>query len=547
MFLVGGKIKPFLSNQALYLALLLQDSEKKDGDYDYALVKIPSDIFPRFLKLPPSKKGHNDVIYLDDVIRHNIRSTFPGYKILDSFSLKMTRDAELYIDNEYSGDLIAKIKKGLNKRNVGNASRMVVDREMPKKFRKFLLDVFSLDERDQLTEGRYHNNFDLFKFPHFGKDHLKDKELRPLKYYPLEQAKDIFAAIKRDDHLVHVPYHKYESVIKFFEDAANDPDVTHIKVLQYRVAKESRIMEALKRAVKNGKQVFVFIEVKARFDEEANLEWGEKLEAAGVRVNYSMPGLKVHSKMAIVRRQEGKSVKIYLYFSTGNFHEDTAKLYSDIGIFTTDDRLTKEALRVFTYLETKQLPKKKFEHLLVGTFNLKSKLIDLVEQEIAHAKKGNKAEIILKMNSLEDREMINKLYEASQSNVKIKLIVRGICSLVPGVKGISENITACGVIDRYLEHARIFIFHNNGKPKIYASSADWMVRNLHHRIETVFPIYHPHIRQQIMDIIKLHLRDNVKARIIDMKNNNKYASDKFELAVRSQLESYYYFKRNQEK
>ena len=546
MLLDGKKVKPFLSNADLYLAIILEDKGDQEEDLKYAMVTVPSDRFPRFLMLPPSKEFANDLIILDDVVRHNIRSIFPGYNIVQSYSVKLTRDAELYIDDEYSGDLIEKIKKSINKRNLGIASRMVIDRKAPAEAVDYLANVFELEKRDVLREGRYHNNFDFFKFPSLGKKHLKDPSLPPLPYSDLEKAEDFFDEIAQKDHLIHVPYHSYESVIKFFEKAAVDPNVTHIKIIQYRVAKVSRIMEALKLAVRNGKQVFAFIEVKARFDEEANLFWGENLERAGVRVLYSMPGLKVHSKMAIVRRQEDDLAKLYLYFSTGNFHEDTAKLYSDIGVFTSDLRLTKEALRVFTYLETKNLPQKDFEHLLVGQFNLKQKLIEKIDNEISIAKKGGKSSILLKMNSLQDKEMIQKLYEASQVGVDVKLIVRGICSLVPGVKGISDKIHAVSIVDRFLEHARIFVFYNEGKKDVFLSSADWMVRNLHRRVETVFPIYDKKIKKIILDTLQMQLRDNTKARILHFKKENSYVSTSKELAFRSQVETYYYFKRRTE-
>jgi len=518
VLLVGKKIRPFLNNASLYLALIMTSVDNAEDGYVYAIVKVPSDHLPRFLELPTKNEAEKDFIILDDIVRHNIRNLFPGYDILDSHSIKLTRDAELYIDDEYSGDLIEKIKKSLNKRSVGIASRLVYDRTMPDHLLSFLQNVFELDNFDLLPEGRYHNNFDLFAFPFNGDKHLKDKPLPPLKMDRVESAESIFDEIKNGDILNHVPYHSYESVIKFFEDAATDPKVTHIKIIQYRVAKISRIMDALILAVKNGKQVSAFVEVKARFDEAANLKWGERLEKAGVVVNYSIPGLKVHSKMTIVRRIEKNKAKIYCYFSTGNFHEDTAKLYSDIGIFTANKNLTSEATRVFSYLETKNRPPKPFKYLAVGQFNLKPMLLELIKYETAQAEKGKPAEIILKMNSLQDSEMISALYKASSKGVEIKLIVRGICSLVPGIEKVSENIEAISIVDRYLEHARIFYFFHGGEERTYLSSADWMVRNLHHRIETIFPVLDEDIKHTIIDLLHIQLNDNVKARIIKSVN-----------------------------
>ena len=303
VLLIGKKVKPFLNNAALYLVLLMKDTERKDSGYDYGIVKIPSDHLPRFLHLPAETISDHDLIMLDDVVRHNMVNLFPGYDILDSYSVKLTRDAELYIDDEFEGDLVQKIKDSLKKRNVGLASRFVYDRAMPEELLlDFLCQSFDLSKYDLLPEGRYHNNFDFFKFPDFNMFHLKNPEMPPLPFNILSDYADIFEAIRAKDHFIHVPYHSYESVIAFFELASRDPHVTHIKIVQYRVARESRIMTALMRAAKEGKQVSVFVEVKARFDEKANIEWGEKLEKAGVHVHYSFPGLKVHSKIALVLR-----------------------------------------------------------------------------------------------------------------------------------------------------------------------------------------------------------------------------------------------------
>ncbi|MEL6143640.1 MAG: phospholipase D-like domain-containing protein, partial [Bacteroidota bacterium] len=367
------------------------------------------------------------------------------------------------------------------------------------------MDIFELEKYDTLREGRYHNNFDFFKFPTFNLHHLKNPPQPSLNYPALESTDDFWGAIQQRDHLVHFPYQRYESVIRFFEEAARDPEVTHIKIVQYRVARKSRIMNALMDAVTRGKQVSVFIEVKARFDEEANLRWGEKLERAGVNVHYSFPGVKVHSKLALVRRIEGGKEKIYNYLSTGNFHEDTAKIYSDFGFFTADERLTSEVARVFSFLETVQVPDKPFEHLLVGQFNLRSSLEDLIDFEIAEAKAGRPASMILKMNSLQDKQMIERLYAAGEAGVQVKMIIRGICSLVPGMKGVSDNIHGISIVDRYLEHARVFVFHHAGEEKMYLSSADFMTRNLSHRVETTFPIYDPKLKKLELEEIGNHL------------------------------------------
>ena len=545
VLLVKNKIRPFLNNAALYLTVLLQDKTDPQKPHQYANVKIPSDHLPRFIELPSATNRH-DLIMLDDIVRHSVSWMFPGYHILDTFSIKLTRDAELYIDDEFSGDLVQKIKESLAKRQVGPASRFVYDREMPNELLDFLKEAFDLEKYDILQEGRYHNNFDFFKFPDFGMAQLSNPPLPSLPYPTLEDSPDFWQSIREKDHLIHVPYHSYDSVVRFFEEAARDPKVTHIKIIQYRVARKSRIMQALQDAVKAGKQVSVFIEVKARFDEEANLEWGEKLEQAGVNVHYSFPGVKVHSKLALVRRIEGRKARMYTYLSTGNFHEDTAKVYSDFGLFTADERMVNEVARVFSFLETVKVPQQGFQHLLVGQFNLRTELEKLIDFEIEQARAGQRAEIILKLNSLQDQSMIEKLYLASQAGVKIQLIIRGICSLVPGMKRVSENISAVSIVDRYLEHARVFIFYHGGEELIYLSSADWMVRNLSYRVETTFPVYSEHIRNQIKDFITIQLSDNVKARIIDRESSNEYRTDGSDLAIRAQMETYYYIKRQSE-
>ena len=541
VLLVKDMVRPFLNNAQLYLSILMREKGGKQKTA-YAIVKIPSDYLPRFIELP-NADGERNLIILDDIVRHSVSWMFPGYEIEDTFSIKLTRDAELYIDDEFSGDLLAKIKASLSRRHVGPASRFVYDRTMPEELQNYLEETFELERYDLLAEGRYHNNFDFFGFPDFGIAKLKNQPQPPLPYYPLEAAEDFWAAIRERDHLIHVPYHSYESVVRFFETAAADPQVTHLKIVQYRVARKSRIMKALMNAVKAGKQVSVFIEVKARFDEEANLEWGEKLEAAGVHVHYSFPGVKVHSKLALVRRLEDGEERIYNYLSTGNFHEDTAKIYSDFGLFTADERLTSEVSRVFSFLENVKVPEQPFQHLMVGQFNLRSGLEQLIDFEIEEAKAGRPAAMTLKMNSLQDKAMIERLYKASQAGVKINLIIRGICCLVPGRKGYSENIHGISIVDRYLEHARVFHFHHAGDHPVYLSSADFMTRNLSHRVETTFPIYDPEVKAQILTFLDLQLSDNTKARLLSDQQRNPYYRGGSDLSIRSQEETYHLIKR----
>ena len=546
VLLAKHRIKIFLNNAALYLAVHLQlKNAAKRQVSRYAILQIPSDHLPRFITLPTRENRH-ELILIDDVVRYCMPDLFPGFEIQSAYSIKLTRDAELYIDDEFSGDLISKIKSSLNKRNVGPGTRFVYDRTIPRKFLKFLMEDFSLTKFDLLPEGRYHNNFDFFHFPHFGYQHLRNTPLPPLHKKEMEESSSIFETMSKKDFLIHVPYQTYEYTIQLFEQAARDPNVTHIKIIQYRVASKSRIMRALMDAVQVGKQVTAFVEVKARFDEEANLKWAERLEKAGVNVLYSFPGLKVHSKLALITRMEDGVMKNYCYMSTGNFHEGTARVYSDFGLFTVDTRLTNEAARVFNFLETQKKPTQKFEHLLVGQFNLRSSLIRFIDKEIKNAKEGKPAKIILKLNSLEDRVMIQKLYQASEAGVKIKMIIRGICSIVPDVPVYSENIEIYSIVDRFLEHSRIYYFYNGGNERIYLASADWMKRNLSYRIETAFPLYDEEVRKEILDFFRIQFHDNVKARVIDGLSNDNYKKDGSDLPVRAQLETYYYLKRKEE-
>ncbi len=540
VLLVRDKIRPFLNNGTLYLINELTD--KETNETAYALVKAPSQELGRFLVLPSDGDAH-EIIMMDDIVRHSVSSMFPGYEIEDTYSIKLTRDAELYIDDEFSGDLVDKIKTSLSKRHVGPASRFVYDRQMGRDLLGYLRDTFDLGRYDLLREGRYHNNADFFGFPSFGRTDLLYPPRPAIKHLALEETTDFWGTIAEADQLLYYPYHSYDSVVRFFEEASTDADVTHIKIVQYRVAKKSRIMDAIRLAVERGKQVSAFIEIKARFDEEANLRWGEMLKEAGVTVHYSFPGVKVHAKLAIVRRLEKGKAKLYTYVSTGNFHETTAKVYTDFGLFTADKRITTETARLFTFLETVRVPRTEFKHILVGQFNLRGGFTDRIDREIHNALAGKEAKIFLKMNSLQDTRMIEKLYEASQAGVKIRIIVRGICSLVPALKNVSENIQAISIVDRYLEHSRVFIYHNDGNPDVFISSADWMTRNLSYRIETAVPIYDPLIKARIIELNELQWIDNVKARVLDAKLSNTYRRTGSEVQIRSQLESYHYIRR----
>ncbi len=544
ILLLKKKIIPFLRNRRPYLAVKLKPKGSKSGSrtqFKYAIVEIPSNHLPRFISLPSNKKKHY-YIFLDDIIRLHLDKIFLGYDVVSSYSIKLTRDAELYIEDEFSGNLLEKIRKSLAKRNIGAPSRFLYDADMPNSFLKMLKETFQIPSNDLVPGAKYHNFHDFFSFPNPNRDDLLNEPLFPLHHKKLDSYPNIFTAIKEEDFLLNFPYQTFDYVLEFFRLAATDPKVTSIYITQYRVAKHSQIIKYLVRAVKNKKKVVAFVELKARFDEESNILWAEEMKQQGIKVLYSLPGLKVHSKLALVIRKENNKEKSYCYLGTGNFNEKTAQLYSDFGLFTSDTRLTKEVKTVFDFLSDK-IKEPKFKHLLVAQFNMRKTFVKLIEKEIEAAKKGKEAKIILKLNSLEDRKMISKLYEASNAGVKIELIVRGICCLVPKIAGQSENIKAISIVDRFLEHSRVFIFHNSGFPKVFIGSADWMKRNLSRRIEVITPIYNEKIKEQILDIINIQLKDNVKARIIDRYDKNHYRKIKNQKPVQSQIATYKYLKK----
>lgn len=547
MIVAKRKVTPFLRNQRLYLAVKLSakpsrgtKKNEKAKRYKYAIVEIPTNHIERFILLP--KIGNtNYIIFLDDVIRMFLPQIFYGYNIHESYAVKLTRDAELYIEDEFSGNLLDKIKKSLAKRSSGAPSRFLYDRAMSASFLKFLKEALLLTDEDLYPGGKYHNFSDFFNFPNPGIKQLNYPDIKPLKHHEFDKFPNFFEASKANDFLFYFPYHSYDYVVDAFAAAARDPHVKSIKITQYRVAKDSKIVNSLIKASHRGKDVTAFVEIKARFDEEINIKSAEEMQKAGVKVLYSLPGLKVHAKMALITREENGKLQHYAYLSTGNFNEKTAKIYTDFGFFTTDKKLTTEVEKVFKYLE-EETNGYIFKNLLVAQFGMRKNFISFVENEIANTKEGKRAEITIKLNSLEDERMINKLYEASQAGVKIKIICRGICCLVPGMPGLSENISVISIVDKFLEHGRVYVFHNGGDEKIFLSSADWMKRNLNRRIEVAFPVYNKSLQKIIKDILSIQLNDNVKARIIDEKQSNNYRIGDDVVSHRSQDEIYDYFK-----
>ncbi len=524
--------RPFLENKLIYFALDLIDV---NGDRQYALLNIPSDFLPRYIELPKIGKLYY-YITLDDIVKENLNFLFASYQIKGCYSVKLNRDAELNIDDEYSGDLVKKIKKQITKRNIGVPSRFLYDHTMPDKILIFLKDLFELEPDEIVPGGRYHNMNDLFQLGNPLSPKLENDYLEPLPKRILENQTSIFDAIDQGDVLLHFPYQTYDYVLRFFNEAALDPFVKEIKATFYRIAPESFICNALISAANNGKQVTVFVEIKARFDEQNNLKWAERMEEAGIRIIYSIPGLKVHAKVALViRSKEEGEISQYGYFGTGNFNEKTATIYADQALFTKHLEMTTELNSLFDYLcDHNQVPT--FNRLMVSQFNIIEKFVELIDREIYHVKQGKEGHIIIKLNNLQDNAMIDKLYEASNAGVKIELIVRAICCIKPGVEGQSENITVHRIVDGFLEHSRAFWFYNNGVEELYQGSADWMKRNLYRRIEVVFPVLDEKLRDEVKQMLNFQLHDNIKGVLLDKDLVNQHFET--QNPVRSQVAFY---------
>ena len=527
---VKNKNNVFIENEILYLTALLNEDE-------FEILKIPNDL-PRFFTFP-SEEGKHFITFIDDILKYSLQQNHKNPN-LEYYELKLSRDAELYIEDEFSGDLMKKIKASLSNRETGQATRILIDSKMPEAFQHILKQALDVYNADVIQGGTYHNFKDFFSFPNPTEKDLNHLVLEPIPHSLLEKYPTVFEAIEDKDQLIHYPYQSFEPVIKLLEEAAEDPTVTTIKMTLYRVAKESRLNNAIAKAAKNGKTVVVFIEVKARFDEDNNLKWGEIFKKNGAKVIYSYPGIKVHSKILYIEREVENKTKRYAYIGTGNFNENTAKLYTDFGLMTDNTKITKELNRVFLVLEGVLIvPKAK--KLLISPFTSRHKFSTLVENEIALAYAGKDALIVLKMNSLEDKKMIQLLYKANNAGVKIRLLIRGMCCLVPGIKGQSENITVTSIIDRFLEHGRVYYFRNDGDEKLFIGSADWMTRNLTHRIEVIAPVLDETNFKIVKDILNIQLTDNVKARTIDADQKNNYLENK-KKNIQSQLATYEYFK-----
>jgi len=530
----------FPENNCLYMVVVLQ----RHAEEKAVIINIPSPNLSRFLTTEAG--GTRYIVFMDDIIRENLPFIFSDSPIKGVYSFKITRDAELDLQDEYEGDIADKIEKQIAKRDLGFATRFLHSPGMPAQLLQQFIDVFNLSNASVVEGGTYHNLRDLSSFP------VKDESLRypkwPATRKNILHPQSLLNSIALQDIILHPPYHDYGLVLRFFNEAAIDKDVDEIYIALYRIAGDSRIANALISASRNGKNVTVFVELKARFDEANNIRWAKKLKAAGVKIIYSIPGLKVHAKVALVKKRKDKRTKYYGLLATGNFNESTARFYTDHILMTTNKDILRELELLFIYLAKRKKPDSRrdieFRHLLVAQFNLQERFIEMIDREIGYAKQGLPASIIIKLNNLEERVLIDKLYEASNAGVKINLLVRSICKLVPGVPGMSENIHARRIVDRYLEHGRLFWFNNNGKDELYAGSADWMNRNIYRRVEVCFPVYDETIKKELKEMIAVQLEDNLQAVIIDEHLNNVVPPAENE-KIRSQEFIYQMIKQNE--
>lgn len=529
---------PDMSDKNLYQIISMKIAESKDKVL-YAILELPVDVLGRFYVIP-SNDNNIYIILIDDIIRCccDILFSIFDYDEFHSYTIKLTRDAELDLESELNSNLLEKLIESLKKRKKGTPTRLVYDERIPKEMLNFLIRKLKLSSRGLIPGGRYHNFKDFKDFPDVKNEKLKFSQVSPARILALESEKRMFDSISKGDIILHHPYQSFDYIIRLMREAALDPSVKSIQITLYRVAKKSNIVKALINAVRNGVEVIVYMELQARFDEEDNIYWAQKLDEAGATVYYGKTGQKIHCKMCLITRKEKGKLALYGHMATGNYNRITSKLYCDHGLLTKDKRLTEDMKKIFSNLHQPELLESP-KYILLAPNNMKSKFISYIEQEIKNIKQGKQAYIICKMNSLVDGEIITKLYEASTAGVKIQLIIRGICCLVPGMAGQSENIKVISIIDRFLEHARVYIFANDGNEIIYLASADWMTRNLNNRIETAFPILNSECKKQIKKIMEIQLADNVKAREINIEQNNPYILAS-KIPHRAQLETQTY-------
>jgi polyphosphate kinase len=534
------KSAPELTDKSSYLAVKMEMNNDPLKN-NYALIEVPSAIIPRFLELPAEGKSKY-VMYLDDVIRLGLSQIFKifPYKSIEAFAVRMTRDAELDLDDDLDESLMDKLSKSISKRRSARPVRFVHDSEISDVLLEFLKGNLKLtDQQNVVPSGRYHNLRDLMNFPNVGNKSLVYKKWVPTRHPELNNKRSLLDIIEKKDILLNYPYQAFSHTIDILREAAIDPTVSAIQISMYRIAKNSKIVNALINASKNGKLVTAVIELRARFDEEHNMAIARSLQENGVKVIFGVEGLKVHCKLIVITRKKRNKVSYIAHIGTGNFHEKNSEVYTDLSLWTTDQKISKEVFKLFDFFNH-NYKKGIFRELIVSPFNVRRKIQDMIDHESKNAQNGKKAYIILKLNNLVDPDLIKRLYAANDLGVRIQLIVRGICSLRPGVKGLSENIEVTSILDRYLEHSRIMIFGNNGDERIFISSADWMGRNLDGRIEVATPIYDESIKKEIRRIVDLMLKDNTKARIIGPHQRNGYKVHKGK-RIQSQKAIYEYY------
>ena len=541
---------PVLNDKSIYLACVLAKKDKSIPQ-KFALISVPARSLSRFTIIPSKKNEHN-IILLDDVIRYclpNIFSAF-GYDVFSAHAIKLTRDAEIDIDNDVSTSFIQKIEKGIKNRKRGKPVRLVFDKDIPTTLLTYLIKRLGLTHKDNLLPGgKIHNFKDFMDFPEvvFKQNKIRKK---PFTHPQLQNSNSVTKVILEKDVMLNFPYHSFNSVIDLLREAAIDPDVLSIKITCYRLAPRSKIINAITNAVRNGKQVTVVLELRARFDEEANLFWKKELEDAGVNVLIGLPRMKVHAKLCLIKKRINNTTTHYGFISTGNLNEKTALAYGDHCLLTSNRSIMADVNRVFNYLEnpvTKLPFLKACKTILASPTGMRKQLLALISRETKHAIQKKKAAITLKLNSLSDEMLIEKLYEAARAGVEIKIIIRGICCMYTENKKFKTSIQSISIVDEYLEHARVFIFHNNGHEKVYISSADWMLRNIDHRIEVACPVLDENIKMELKEILNIQLHDNIKARILDNEQNNQYVNPRNTKKIRSQVEIYNYLEKKRGK
>ena len=524
-----------LEDNRIYL--IVEKCEKKDNKKKYAIVKVPDRIYGRWVKIP-SSDGFYNIMYLDDVIRYCLPLVFLGFKesTYRAYSFKFTKDAEMEMDNDADFGTMEKIALGVNSRKKGEAVRVIYDHEMPREMQRKLRDRLNTKELDaSLAGGRYQNHKDLMSFPDCGRNDLKYDKWTPIMKPEFVSNESILDQIRQKDRFIHVPYHNFNGYIRVLREAAIKPEVKSIKTTLYRLAKDSKVVKALITAARNGKKVTAVVELLARFDEESNIKWSKRMQEEGVNVIFGVEGLKIHSKLLYIESKKGNIACI----GTGNFHEGNAKIYTDYLMMTARPKIVNEVAKVFDFIDRPFSPFR-FSELLVSPNSMKSRILRMLDTEIRNASEGKEAWVKIKINHITDTDMVTKLYQASKAGVKIDIVIRGNCSLVPGIKGLSENIRCVGIIDRYLEHSRILIFANGGKPRYFLGSADWMPRNLLNRIEVLTPVYDEELQTDLMRTISYGMRDTTNGRIVDGKGTNNFVEGE---PFRSQQELYKEYKK----